>query len=614
MNVIRRLLPFLKPQTGLISIAIVVSMLLSALSAASIVIIWPILKVIFPASDGPVSGGAPSTAIDRAAGFLATLKQSLLDLLQSTIIVNGDQMASIRNLCLLVIAIFVLKNLMKYISGVVNSMIEERMLKSIRDLVFARTVNLSLDFFNARRGGDLISTLTNDISTMSSALTPLFGTVVREPLQAAIILISLLAFSPSLTLIAFSTSILSVVMIRVLTKHIKKYSSRMQSALGEITNRLHETFQNIRIIKGYAAERYETERFQRETSWYVRSSFKHSAVVSMMSPISEILAITALSLVLMWGGYQVIQGQMKPDELLTFLILLFAIMQPIVSIFSIPSTIQRGLVAGERVLELMDKQQTVISGTRKVEELKRELQFLNVGFSYRPGIPVVRDLTLTIKRGHTVALVGPSGGGKSTIMDLVARFYDPTDGGIYLDGVDIREFDLDGYRSLFGIVTQESILFNDTVRNNIAYNMTGATDEMVVAAARMANAHDYIMRLPDEYDTMIGDRGVLLSGGQRQRLAIARAIARNPQILLFDEATSALDTESELLVQEAINNLLIDRTAIVIAHRLSTIKNAHMIAVVEDGAIVEVGTHDQLLAAGNLYRKLYDVQFRENDL
>jgi subfamily B ATP-binding cassette protein MsbA len=400
-------------------------------------------------------------------------------------------------------------------------------------------------------------------------------------------------------------------MIRLLTRYVKRYSQRMQTALGDITSRLQETFHNIRIIKGYGAEDHESKRFEAETAWYVRSSLKHSAVVNFMNPMSEIFAVAALAVVLFYGGLQVIEGSMKADELFTFLFLLFAIMQPLVAIFSIPTTIQRGLVAADRVLAVMDDQPTVVGGTRQATSLRNELQMLNAGFAYRPGQPVVRDVTLTIKRGQTLALVGPSGGGKSTLMDLVIRLYDPLSGGIYLDGVDIRELDLDSYRSLFGIVTQESLLFNDTVFNNIAYALPNATQEQVEEAARMANAHEFIQRLPQGYQTKIGDRGLLLSGGQRQRIAIARALARDPQILLFDEATSALDTESEMFVQEAINNLLVDRTAVVIAHRLSTIKHAHMIAVIEDGAVVEYGQHEELLAAGNLYKRLYEVQFRE---
>lgn len=604
MNIFRRLLPFLKPYTSLLLLTVLLSAILSALSTASITVILPIMEVIFPESG---AGGAMAAR----GGILNGPKDWLLGIVQSTIIDPGNRLISLRNLCFLIIAIFLLKNVVKYITYLMNTVIEEQMMKDVRDMLFKRTVGLSIGFFNEKRGGELISIVTNDVAAMSSALTPTLGTVIREPLQASLMLLLLVAFSPTLTLIAFSSSILSIIVVRILTRYIKRYSTRMQTALGDITSRLQETFQNIRIIKGFAAEDYESKRFSKDTGYFVRSALKHSAVVNMMGPLSEIFAIAALSVVLFYGGYQVVQGTMQASELMTFLFLLFAIMQPIVAIFSIPTTIQRGLVAAERVLNMMDSVPTVVSGTKPAPPLRNELQLLNVGFSYRMGQPVVRDVTLTIKRGQTLALVGPSGGGKSTLMDLVIRLYDPTTGGISLDGVDIREFDLKSYRSLFGIVTQESILFNDSVRNNIAYGLDSISEERVVASARAANAYDFIMRLPEGFDTPIGDRGVLLSGGQRQRLAIARALARDPQILLFDEATSALDTESEMLVQEAINNLLVDRTAIVIAHRLSTIKHAHMIAVVEDGAIVEYGRHDELIALGNLYKRLYEVQFRE---
>lgn len=616
MKVLRRLLPFLRPYLPLIVVLVLMSALLSALSTASIAVIWPVMKVIFP--DGGAGAGAGAgaavTAVPAAGGIGGALngaKDWLLEAMHTFVIHPSDKLVSLRNLCFLVIGIFMMKNIVKYITNLLNTMIEERMMKDVRDTLFARTMNLSLDFFNSKRAGELISVVTNDVGTMNAALTPTIGTVIREPMQAALMLVGLLAISPTLTLIAFSTSILSVIAVRVLTRYIKRYSQRIQIALGEITSRLQESFQNIRIIKGYAAERYEAGRFGQQTRWYVRSIQKHAAVVNLMNPVNEIFAIVALSVVLYTGGTQVMNGTLKADELFTFLFLLFAIMQPVVATISIPATIQRGLYAAERVFAVMDATPSIVGGQRQATPLRNELQLLNVGFSYRVGHPVVRDVTLTIKRGQTLALVGPSGGGKSTLMDLVIRLYDPNTGGIYLDGVDIREFDLESFHRLFGIVTQESILFNDSVRNNIAYGLDEVSDERIRQAAIMANALDFIERLPQGFDTPIGDRGVLLSGGQRQRLAIARALVRDPQILLFDEATSALDTESEMLVQEAINKLLEDRTAVVIAHRLSTIKHASMIAVVQDGAIVEYGTHDELLAIGNVYKRLYDVQFKE---
>lgn len=608
MKVFRKLFRYVRPYVGALSVTMLISMVISALSTASIAIIWPILRIVFP-SPSPAPGSAGGVAVDN--GMLDGVKQWFIGSIQSTII-RPDPLVSLRHLCLLIVGIFLAKNILKYLGALLSTKIEEGMMKDIRDEIFRRTVSQSLGFFNARRSGELMSIVTNDVGTMSGMVAPTLGTIIREPVQVLLMLLLLLSLSPELTAIAFSTSILSLVVIRFLTKFIRRYSARLQSLLGDITSRLQETFQNIRIIKGYAAERYEVERFRTETSRYVRSALKHAASVNLMGPVSEIFAIAALAVVLFYGGFQVLDGTMLADELITFLFLLFAIMQPITAMLTIPGNIQRGLAASERVLTILDATPEVTGGTRAVAGMRNELQLLNVGFEYRPGHPVLSDVTLTVKRGQTVALVGPSGGGKSTLMDLVVRLYDPTSGGIYLDGVDIREFDLESYRSLFGIVTQESILFNDTVRNNIAYTRVDLDADSVEEAARMANAHEFIARMPGGYDTVIGDRGVLLSGGQRQRLAIARALARDPQILLFDEATSALDTEAEMLVQDAINRLLVDRTAIVIAHRLSTIRRADVIVVIEDGRVVEQGTHTSLLERDSLYRKLYDVQFRES--
>lgn len=609
MKTLRRLLPFLRPYRGRVALVVALSAVLSVLNAATIAIVLPILRVIFPESSTSAAAVPPPSGPPQ---FLDGVKQGFLTFVHSLVIVPDDSILSLRNLCVFLVILFLTKNVVKYGTYVLNTIIDERMMKDVRDKLFGSTVELSIDFFNRKRTGDLISVVTNDVSAMNGALTSLVGTAIREPLQAIIMLVLLLALSPTLTVVAFSTSILSLVFVRILVRYIKKYSVRLQTALGEMTSRLHETFQNIKLIKGYSAEAYEKERFQRETTSFVRSALKHSASVNLMGPVTEMFAIVAIGVVLFYGGYLVLHGRMRADELITFLFILFSIMQPVVAVFSIPAAIQRGLVAADRVLALIDERPIVRSGPRVASGVVDTLQLLNVGYSYRVGQPVLRDVTLTIKRGQTVALVGPSGGGKSTMMDLVVRLYDPLQGGIYIDGVDIREFELSSYRALYGLVTQESILFNDSIANNIAYGRSSIPRDTIVAAARMANAHEFIERLPQGYDTTIGDRGVLLSGGQRQRIAIARALARDPQILLFDEATSALDSESEMLVQEAIEHLLANRTALIIAHRLSTVKRADLIAVIDSGTIVEVGRHEDLLAAGGLYRRLYDVQFKDD--
>ncbi len=604
MKIFRPLLPMLRPYFGWMALLVALSMVHSLFSTLTISIIMPIMKLIFP--DG-ASGDAASVASTGS-----TLTSTILNPLTALVIAPGDRLASLWNLCLLIVAIFLLKNAAKYSSYLLNVAVEERFIRDIRNRMFGHALRLPLGYFHNRRLGDLMSVMTNDVGAMNAALTPTLRMLVQEPFQVIFMLFLLIGISPTLTLIAFSTSILSVVMIQVLRKYVRRYSERMQSTLGSINSRLQESLQNIRIVKGYNAESAESGRFNQQTNNYVTAAVKHGRVTHSTGPFSEMFAIVALVVVLFYGGSKVIEGTLSGPELFTFLFLLFAIMQPITALISLPTNIQRGMVAAERVMELLNTPPEPSGGTATGITLNNELTLNNVSFRYRPDAPVLQGINLTIRRGETVALVGPSGGGKSTLADLAARFYDPESGSILLDGTDIRQLEIGSYRRLFGMVTQESLLFNDTAFNNIAYGLEGADQAAVEAAARAANAHQFIAAMPNGYQTVIGDRGVLLSGGQRQRLAIARALVRDPQILLFDEATSALDNESEKLVQEAINRLLVNRTAIVIAHRLSTIRAAHTIVVVDGGRIVEEGTHESLMAANGVYRKLVELGERSN--
>jgi ATP-binding cassette, subfamily B, bacterial MsbA len=458
------------------------------------------------------------------------------------------------------------------------------------------------------------------VAAMQGSVTASTLTIVREPFQIVLFLLLLLSLSPYLTLIAFSTSITALILIRFATITLRKYAQRMQRVTADFTSVLQEAISGIRVIKAFSMEERISNHFSERTSTFVRAASKYQRVYDIVPATSEMSAILALVIVLYVGGQQVFSGGMQSHELVTFLFALFSIMSPITNVASLPSQIQRGIVSAETVFAILDRGSSVASGTRMLAGFEHSLTANSVSFKYqsegRDDRVVLHDVSFRLEKGKKIALVGQSGSGKSTLCDLVTRLYDPQYGSFALNGIDIREYSLDSYRALFGIVSQESILFNDTIANNIRFGagsirgVQAVTDDHIEAAARIANASEFIEKLPHGYDTTIGDRGVLLSGGQKQRLAIARALITNPAILVFDEATSALDSESERLVQEAIHHVLENRTAIIIAHRLSTILHADEILVLEAGRIIERGTHNELITNDGTYKKLYDIQFR----
>lgn len=594
MSSLLRFSSYLRPYGGRLAGTLGLNVLFSLLSAASIYVVLPILSVIFDRA-----GASPGGEADE--GFFDTIKEDLFHLVETTVLIADDPIASLRNLCVLVVLLFLAKNVVKVASGVMTSVIQQGVMKDIRDDLYEKSLRLPVSYFNEARGGELISLVTNEVATLNAAILPTFVKLTRTPIEIITLLLLLLAISPSLTLVAFSTTILSIIVVRILRRSIRRYSLRMQAALENMTSRLQEGIQNIRIVKAFATEPFETDRFRNETGFYTKSAIKHSIVNNLSGPFGEVIAVIAIGVVIFYGGSLALEGSMAPEELVTFLLLLFSIMTPTVKLLQIPTEIQRGEVAAERLDGLLRKQPESSGTAIPPRPVSTGFAFENVRFSYVDGTPVLHDLSISIDRGQTVALVGASGSGKSTIADLLLRLYDPDGGQILLDGQDIRQFDTTEYRRLFGVVTQEPLLFHDSIAANIAYGDDSISREEIEKAATIANAAEFIEGLDDGYDTITGDRGLRLSGGQRQRIAIARAIARNPEVLIFDEATSALDGESETLVRSAIDEILVDRTAIVIAHRLSTIEKADRIVVIDSGRVVESGSHRELLARDGLY-------------
>lgn len=598
MRTFFRVAGFLRPYWWLFLLSILANALLGTFGALSMAVVEPVLGTLF----------GTGSVVAHASNATASLKEKVFALLFGWLIAP-EPTKTLLHLAGFIIALFVVKNIVKYAAGQINVRLGEWVIRDMRQLVFARMVQLPMSFFNRSKTGELMSLILGEVGTMHSTLVPFMVTLIRVPIEIALLLGLLLTLSPKLTLIALSTSAGTLLVIRTARRYLRRYSQRMQYAAAQYTSTLQEGISSIRTVKAFSAEQHVLSRFWEEVQRYVRSAIKLTAVNDMVPAISETLAIGALAVVLYVGGLEVFSGNMRGSDLMTFLFALFAIMAPVASLTGIPGQIQRGLVAAERVFTVVDSAATVSDGSLTCPPLQHAIRFDNVWYRYDSERYVLRGVCIEIPRGKRVALVGVSGSGKSTLVDLLVRFYEPVHGCITYDGVDIRSFRLDSYRRRFGVVSQDAVLFNDTIAANIALANPAATREEIEHAARLAHAHEFIVALPDGYDTLVGDRGIRLSGGQRQRIAIARALLAKPDILIFDEATSALDSDSEAQVQRAIADVLRDRTALIIAHRLSTIRDADVIYVLDHGEIVEVGTHEELVSRrGGIYSSLYALQ------
>lgn len=616
-----RILPkiwkFVLPFKKLFALSLLLNFCFSTFSVLSITLIRPVIDIIFNASTVRSStensiNNSDIKIINNNLDFLSSVKDDFFNWIGKLIETNNISDTLLR-FGLLIVVVFLIKNIFKFLSNIVNCRFEESVIKNIRDSVFTKINSLSLDFFNRNKLGNLMSIITNDVSVVNQTTINAVTVIIREGLQIILFIALLFSISMQLTLTTFSAGILILGIIRIAIKYLKKYASRMQQAMADFTGTMSEIISGIRVVKAFVAEKIAVKRFKNDTNYYVKSSIKHTKITSLVPILSEISAILALVVVLVRGGILITEGSLSSADLMLFLFALFSIMAPIINVANQIAMFPRGIVAAERIFSILDAKASVKDGNIKVNTFNYSIELRNVSFKYNENY-VLRNINLIIKKGKQIALVGSSGSGKTTILDLIIRFYDVTEGEILLDGVNIKQLKINNYRKLFGLVSQENILFNDTISNNITYGLesNNYTEADVINAARISNCYNFIENMPEKFNSHLGDRGSTISGGERQRISIARALLRNPDILMFDEATSALDVESEKLVQSAINNSLENKTAIIVAHRLSTVVNCDEIIVFSQGEIVERGSHSQLLEKQGHYEHLYNLQHRHN--
>ncbi|OGP85383.1 MAG: lipid A export permease/ATP-binding protein MsbA [Deltaproteobacteria bacterium RBG_16_58_17] len=573
MDVFKRLLKLAKPHAVKFSIAMICMLVVGATTSALAFLVKPALDEIF---------------LKRNAEMLKWIP-------------------------LAVVGIYLMKGACNYAQTVLMNFIGQRVVADLRESLYRKIQTQSLAFFTKNPTGTLMSRITNDVGFIQGAVSEAVTALLKDSFTLVCLVFVIFYRDWRLAIIAMFVFPLAVYPIAKFGQKMRRVATGTQVTLGSLTTLLQETISGTRIVKAFSMEEYENKRFARENERLFRLNLKAVSINAVSSPFMEFLGGLGIAAIIFYGGYQVIHGQSTPGTFFSFLTALIMLYEPVKRLTNVNNTIQQGIAGAERVFGIIDLTPEIqnSNGALLLPRIAREIEIRAVSFRYEET-PVLRNISLQIRAGEVVAFVGMSGGGKTTLVNLIPRFYDVTEGAILIDGQDIRAVTVESLRGQIAIVTQQTILFNDTVRNNIAYGDIARTEEEIIAAAKAANAHDFIMRLPEGYDTLIGEQGTKLSGGERQRISIARALLKDAPILILDEATSSLDSEAEIEVQDALETLMKGRTTLVIAHRLSTIRNADRIIVLVNGEIREEGTHEALLACQGEYCRLHNMQFKDN--